>query len=155
MSKRREQGLTAQKMKDEITRMAGDLGVEIKFDTDRALSAYRRGTPLTVGELRALPAGAVVWAWYKEHGEDGPRIDQAMRISKSDAEPNYWELEDGSSFAAGFKPTGEYDGKSGKASGFAVPPDTDECFDESGGEGEMLLYHAVAAPTTKTRKGRR
>ena len=135
--------LSVETMKAEIAAMTRSLGVEFKFDPDRALSTYRRGDPLKVGELRTLPEGAVVWVWYKEHQERGPRINQAMRISK-DSQSDSWGLEDGSSFAAEFSPTGEYDSKRGA---FAVPGDDTECFDEGGGEGEMFLYHAVPKRT--------
>lgn len=145
--------LTVETMKSEINRMAKDLGMpEVKFDADRALSAYGRGKPLTLGELRALPENAVVFVWYKEHGEEGPRINHPMRASKMPDEDT-WGLEDGSSFAAEFTPTGDYDHEAGT---FAVPSDATECFDEGGGEGEMRLYHAVPRPkaTPKPKKGR-
>jgi hypothetical protein len=142
-------GLSVEKMRDEITRMSEDLGCDFKLDPDRALSSYRRGAPLKLRELRTLPEGAVVWVWYKEHGERGPRINQAMRISK-DSACDSWGLEDGSSFAAEFTPTGDYDPDKGQ---YALPGDDTECFDEGGGEGEMYLYHAT--PKTPAKKAPR
>jgi len=151
--------LTVDRMKDQIHRMAKDLGMPpIKFDPDADLHNFVRGKPLLVGELRALPAKSVVYVWYKEHGEDGPRIDQAMRISKYDesdpANANTWGLEDGSSFGADFTPTGDFASKTGE---FATPPDTAACFDEGCGEGEMYLFHAVPVPPTpkKAKKARK
>lgn len=124
----------------EIARMTQDLGIPpLKFNADQDLKNFRRGHPLTVGTLRALPKDAIVWVYYKEHGEQGPRINGPMRASKDDVEDR-WGLEDGSSFAAEFVPTGEYDSENG---GFKVAPDEAECFDESGGEGEMRLFRAV------------
>src|ERR1700679_2348846 len=140
------QGLTVKKMKSEIQRMVKDLGIPpIKFNAAADLKNYRRGLPLTVGELRALPKDAVVWVYYKEHGERGPRINHPMRAVKHE-DDDRWGLEDGSSFAAEFFPTGEYDSENG---GFKVAPDSSECFDEGGGEGEMRLYHAklISRPT--------
>ena len=123
-------------MKAEITSTFAEFGATVSFESDAALDAYRKGEPLTLRELRALPAGAVVWVWYKEHGESGPRINQAMRATKS-AEDAGWVLEDGSSFVAEFEPVnpiGAHD----------APPEEDApCFDDACGEGEMFLYHAV------------
>jgi hypothetical protein len=142
--------MTIEKMKDEIKSGFKALGVDINFDADADLDKFRRGKPLTLRELRALPADAIVYVWYKEHGERGPRIDQAMRASREDENgEESWSLSDGSSFGAGFKPTGKYDHEAGK---FLPPPDDAECFDESCGEGEMFLYHAVAVVAEKRAK---
>lgn len=157
MSGRSGKELTVEAMKDFIQTTMKDLGgPEIKFDADRGLSRYRRGKPLTVGELKALPQGAVVWVWYKQHDEQGPRIDGPMRATYS-PDDGAWGLEDGSSFAAEFAPTGEYNPHAGRGEAkFAAPADTAECFDEGCGEGEMYLYHAVLPVKTpkKTKKGR-
>ena len=148
----RKAGLTVEAMKKEIQSTMADLGATISFDADEALDNYLRGPFLTVKELKSLPEGAVVWAWYKEHGERGPRIDRAMRLAKS-PEEGTWDLEDGSSFAASFTPTGTYRPDLG---GFMPPPEDSECFDESGGEGIMKLFHAVPKPKkAKAKKGRK
>lgn len=146
-------GLTVQAMKDEIQGFFSELGVDFKFDADKDLSGFSRGPALRLGALKALPDGSIVWAWYKEHGEARPRIDQAMRISRN--QDGSWGLEDGSSFAAEFTPTGDYDHGSGR---FSTPSDDAECFDEGGGEGEMRLYEAArrtAARPKARRAGRR
>lgn len=139
-------GMTVTKMKTEIQRMVKDLGMSpMKFNADKSLSGYHRGKPLTVGELRALPKGSPVWVYYKEHGESGPRINGPMWATTcKDAglagDENTWALDDGSSFAAEFSPTGAYDPEAGA---FNTALDTDECFDEGGGEGCMRLYHVL------------
>jgi hypothetical protein len=140
-------GLGVKEMKASIQSTMADLGVTISFDADKSLRNYVPGPTLTLKELRALPEGAVVWAWYKEHGEDGPRIDGPQRIWKSGTEDGTWDLEDGSSFGASFTPTGDYRPELG---GFTTPPEDSECFDESGGEGIMKLYHALSKPKKKT-----
>ena len=103
-------------MKAQVTSMGKDLlGVPINFDSDRALTEYKRGKPLTVGELRALPKGAVVWVWYFEGGPH-PQINEAMRATRDDS----------------LSRTGTEE----------VPGDEAECFNE-GCEGNMRLFHAV------------
>lgn len=140
------EGLTVKKMRAEIKSGFKKLGFDFKFDPDRALTTYRRGKPLTIGELKALPDGAVVWVWYKEHGERGPRMNGAMRVTKGAADATgaggeeYWSLDDGSSFGAEFTPASEYNDKTRKF----VPAAADaECFDDACGQGEMILYHAT------------
>jgi hypothetical protein len=113
-------------MKKQITSMAKDLGVSINFNADKNLRNYEQGPILTVDELRALPNGAIVWAWYKKDGADRPRINSAWRITKMNDTEEYWDLEDGSSFGAGFSPS--------YGSG--------DCIDDKG-EGEMKLFHAL------------
>jgi hypothetical protein len=119
---------TLEAMKAEIQSTFRELGAEIKFKVDRDLKKFVAGEPLTLGELKSLPQGAVVWVWYKEHGEARPRISGPMRATKADDE-DAWGLDDGSSFGAEFAPS--------------IDSDDSECFDEGGGEGEMRLYHAV------------
>lgn len=103
-------------------------GEELSFDPDEQLLHYVRGKPLTVGELRSLQADSVVFVTYRENGENEYRINGAMRLIPS--EENYWVLEDGSSFMADFEPVANEDDAL--------------CLDVACGEGEMLIYEAVA-----------
>ncbi len=130
--------LTAKTMKASIQEMAEDLGMPpIKFDPDDDLLNYWRSRPLKLSELEKMPDGSIVYATYKEHGEEDFRINGAMRISKEGT--RRWFLENGSSFASEFE---------------AANDDPDgECFDNGCGDGEMYLYH-VEKITTAERKAR-
>lgn len=127
----KKQGLTVGAMQAFIQDTMASLGAPpLKFEPDEDLRYYWQGKPLTLGELKALPENAVVWATYKKYGDDGGgfRINHAMRASREEG-ADAWFLVDGSSFAAEFTP----------ADGSA---DKDDCYDDCIGEGEMYLYHA-------------
>jgi hypothetical protein len=139
MPKKKAEGLTEEVMKTSIQEMAEGLGMPpIKFNPDGYLLNYWRGRPLKLSELEKMPDGSIVYATYKEHGEEGYRINGAMRISREGSDRR-WFLEDGSSFASEFN---------------AAHDDADgECFDNGCGEGEMYLFH-VEKITTAERKAR-
>ena len=84
-------------MKDYVRETFATFGVDFKFEADDELTKYRRGKQLTMGELRALDDGAVVWLYiyYKE----SVRADSAYRIEERDG---CWVFDDGSSFGADF-----------------------------------------------------
>jgi len=96
--------MSTKDMEDAVKKMAGDLGIEIKFDADDNLAKFRRGRRLTMGELRKLPDGSVVWLyiWYKE----SCRADGAFRLTRT-KDGGGWMLDDGSSFAADLEDEGE------------------------------------------------
>jgi len=91
---------------------------------DADLDDYERGATLTIGELRAMPDGTVVWVRHFEHADpSGSWVDHPSRIT--------WTgngdlmLDDvGMDFDPGDL------------------PDDDRCFDEGFGEVEMCLSHA-------------
>jgi len=91
-----------------VKKMAADIGIEISFDADADLSKFRRGERLTMGQLRALPDGAIVWLYiyYKE----SVRADSAFRIERRD---DCWVLDDGSSFGADLDDEGPDDAPAG------------------------------------------
>lgn len=124
-------------MKQEIIDGFRQFGVEIKFDPDADLKKYRcTGRVLKQGELKE---GLIVWAVYKEHGEDHARMNGAFRLLKG-VEDSF-VLDDGSSFSADFTP---WDPK-------------EDCIDEGGGEGVMVLYEAAVPPrrARSTSKGKK
>jgi len=84
-------------MKDYVRETFATFGVDFKFEADDELTKYRRGKQLTMGELRALDDGAVVWLYiyYKE----SVRADSAFRLERRD---DGWFFDDGSSGAADF-----------------------------------------------------
>lgn len=100
-----------QKVKDGFKK----LGMEIETEASQDLAAYKKGKPLRVQDLKALPDDAV---------------DGAYRITR---DPEYGtlyvRLSDGSSFGADF--TGDSD-----------LTDEQSCVEDKG-EGEMRLYQAV------------
>lgn len=92
-------------MRSAIEKTARGLGIKIKFEADDDLGKYRRGKQLTMGELRALDEGTVVWLYiyYKE----SVRADSAFRLEHRD---NGWFFDDGSSLAADFQNKNGADG---------------------------------------------
>lgn len=80
------------------------LGIDLRFDADSELAGYRRGAPLTMGDLRRLPDGAVVWVYvfYKR----SVRANGAFRVERRG---ETWMLDDGSSFNASFEDEGGAD----------------------------------------------
>jgi hypothetical protein len=94
------------------------------------LEGYRKGAPLTLGELRRMANEEVVWVVYHDFsdGIGEPKLDLPMTVEAADDDVS-WLLNAGS-MGAEFAQEGE---------------DEDECFDEQMGEGEMRLYHAVKA----------
>jgi len=95
--------MSTQKMRGAVEKMAATLGIEIQFDPDDALGKFRRGPMLTMGQLRSMEDGAVVWLVV--HDDDGSlRADGAYRLERRD---DCWMLDDGSSFAADFDDAGE------------------------------------------------
>lgn len=69
------------------------LGMEVRFEADSDLASYRRGAPLTMGDLRGLPDDAVVWV-YVFH-KQSVRADGAFRVGRIE---KTWMFDDGSSF---------------------------------------------------------
>lgn len=112
------------KLKDKVELMAEKLGLDLNFNSDEDLKNCRCGEPLKFGELKQMKDGEIVWATYKEDGSSRFRINGAYRIEK---ENNYWVLNDGSCGGADFQPRRDLD-------------DNKQCFDQSCGEGEMLLW---------------
>ncbi len=94
-----------------VEETAADLGININFDPDADLQQFKPGQILTLGQLRAMPDGTVVWVYCKVDGDEGVRINQAMRINADPKFPNNWGLSDGSSFAAEFHLDGSDDQK--------------------------------------------
>lgn len=90
-----------EEMKDYVRDTMASLGVEFKFEPDDDLTKYRRGKQLTMGELRALEDGVVVWLYiyYKE----SVRADSAFKVERRDG---CWVFDDGSSFGADFDDSG-------------------------------------------------
>jgi len=77
------------------------MGAEVRLTSD--LVGYRRGQQLTMGELRKLEDGAVVWAHYRKGDSD--KVNGPYRITKNRMiHDDSWGLEDGSSFACDFSP---------------------------------------------------
>lgn len=120
--------MDSQTMKGEITKLAGELGIEINFEADGDLKKLKKGKNLLMRELRALPDNSAVYVTYKEYGAGGYRINQAMRIARLSGS-ECWSLEDGSSFGADFTP--------------AEKDDTEPCVDNCCGEGVLYLFHIV------------
>jgi len=88
-------GNDEERMKDEIRKGFKSFGVDIKFEADEDLQAYRRGDRLlTYGELQE---DLVVWGWYQEHGEGEPRVDGPFRLERGAG--SSFILNDGSSFS--------------------------------------------------------
>ena len=115
-------GDDTERMKDEIREGFKSLGVDIKFDPDADLGAFRRGR--RVLKCRELQVGLIVWGFYQEHGERRPRANHAHRLLEGHG--GSWILDDGSSFSMDFEPT---------------DPE-DDCHDDCG-EGVMYIYEAV------------
>jgi len=97
------------------------------------LEGYRKGAPLTLGELRAMANEEVIWVVFYEHADGAayPKLDGPMRIEAVDDEVS-WILDAGG-MGAEFAQDGD---------------DAEECRDDQMGEGEMTLYHAVKKPET-------
>lgn len=88
------------KMVDDIQKMVAgiDPDLKIEFDSSKELSGYRRGKPLTFGQLRKLCAGKkkpVVWVYCKKNFERAPRTNSAFIATYEDG---YFCFNDGSSF---------------------------------------------------------
>lgn len=49
--------------KKEISKTFANIGVEVSFDSDKDLKSYKRGNPMTMGELRCLKTGDIVWVY--------------------------------------------------------------------------------------------
>lgn len=137
----REMGMPRSKQKDPnteamktfIEETMASIGATFKFEGDGNLVGYRKGEPMRMRELRALPDGAVVFITYKEHGGRGYRINSAYRLEIR-GEDN-WFFDDGSSFATDFQ-----------ADGLG---DDEVAYDEAGGEGDFFIHHAVPKATRK------
>lgn len=71
------------------------------------LLSYRRGAPLRVEQLRALPNGSVVWVTCSAAGEFRNLADGAYLISRDERAPSAWYYEDGTSFLDTFRPDSE------------------------------------------------
>ena len=83
------------KLRDAVETLAENLGIPLSFDADADLAKFRRGRALTMGELRAMPDGAIVWIyiWHKE----SCRADSAFRMTR---ENDCFYFDDGSSWSA-------------------------------------------------------
>jgi hypothetical protein len=90
--------MDADEMKKQVVDGFKGMGVDFKFDADHDLDGYRRGEPLSMGALRSMKTGDVVWLYiyYKE----SVRADGAYRLEVLD--DGGWMFDDGSSFGADF-----------------------------------------------------
>ncbi len=131
---RQERHMSDNKLAQSVQGMADRLGIPFKMTPDLNPADYERGAPLTLGEIRQMPDNTIIWAWGKEHGEEGPRVAGPYRINK-ESETDCWGLNDGSSAGAEFTHAG---------------PDTPEspCYDDWCGNGEMFLFHATKEEKT-------
>ena len=89
-------------LRDAVETLAKDLGIPLSFDADADLEKFRRGRALTMGELRAMPEGAIVWIyiWHKE----SCRADSAFRMTR---ENDCFLFSNGTSWNADFDDEGE------------------------------------------------
>lgn len=69
----------------------GALGIQVKVKKDEDLLHYRRGDPMTLGNLRAIPLRSVVWLHVTLDGS--VRADSAYRLAHVD---DYFIFTDGS-----------------------------------------------------------
>lgn len=96
-------------LEDEVKKLAGELsekieGFNVKFEPDKDLQGLVPGKALTYGELRKAAAEKTpVWCRYKEHGEQGYRVNDAnhVEIQKDGKGREYASFDNGSSFSAG------------------------------------------------------
>ena len=97
-------GDSTKELQDAAQDLAKGLGIELSFDADADLAKFRRGRRLTMGELRQLPNGTIVWLyiWHKE----SCRADSAYRLERTSS-GDCWMLDDGSSFAADLEDVGD------------------------------------------------
>lgn len=116
-------------VRDLAAEVAASTGIVIQIDSEVTLSRYRRGTPLTYGDLRQMVKGAVVWVRYQEYGEKSPRTNGAYRLDRF-TEDHTWILDDGSCFGADFYMDPE---------AAADAP----CKDDLSGQGEIQLFQVV------------
>jgi hypothetical protein len=114
-------------MQEATTAMAESLGVVFDPVPYEELSQYRKGEPLLIEELDALPDGSPVWGEYRPWGAPAAEFRGAFRASRQEDE-GYWLLACSPSFGEDFTHTAG----PGKA-----------CWDDSCGEGRMQLFHAV------------
>jgi hypothetical protein len=56
-------------------------------------SQYRKGSPLSVGELESMEDGALVWVRLKESGESSYKINGPLPIRRL-ASDEGWDLQD-------------------------------------------------------------
>src|SRR5260221_55744 len=56
-------------------------GETVSFECDDSLCGFVKGRPLTVGDLKRLRIGDVVYVTYKERGEIHYGVDDALLIS--------------------------------------------------------------------------
>lgn len=73
-------------LQSEVERMGKDLGINFNFQPHKELQGYVRGKrKLTYGDLKKAAAEKTpVWCRYKEHGEDGYRVDDANFVEISE-----------------------------------------------------------------------
>jgi hypothetical protein len=112
-------------MIDSIKGMGKELGVDLKFEPDKTLRGYRKGGKLKVADLKKkAEEKAPVWVYYKEHGEENPRINDANWVS---VENNSFIFSDGTSFG----------------SDMDIGPDNAPAVDGKCGEGYFEVFEAV------------
>jgi hypothetical protein len=112
-------------MIDSIKEMGKELGVDLKFEPDKSLRGYRKGAQLKMGDLKKKAAEkAPVWVYYKEHGEEQPRIDNAEWV---DVERQSFIFSDGTSFG----------------SDMDIGPDDAPAVDPKCGEGHFEVFEAI------------
>lgn len=113
-------------MIDSIKGMTKELGMpDLKFEPDKSLRGYRKGEPLKQGDLKKkAEAKAPVWVYYKEHGEEHPRIDNPNWV---DVENNSFIFSDGTSFG----------------SDMDIGPDDAPATDPKCGEGHFEVFDAI------------
>jgi hypothetical protein len=121
---------------EEISERFAKIGMSVSFEADSDLKGYRKGNPLLLRELKALPDNAPVYVTYREHGMRSYRINGAYRAKKLD--DGGWFLDDGSTFAADFYPEDL--------------AEESQCYENGCGEGDFYLFHAVPKKVARRQK---
>lgn len=88
-----------EKMMSEIQKMAGELGCgPIQFEADADLNNYKKGKPMTFGELRAIAkTKGIAWLTLKEEGKS--RGSRAYNVSMTASDRCFF-FDNGSSWAS-------------------------------------------------------
>jgi hypothetical protein len=60
------------------------LGIDGKVKKDEDLLHYLRGKPMTLGDLRAIPLGSVVWLRVIDDDDNSVRVNAAYRLTGVD-----------------------------------------------------------------------
>lgn len=115
----------AKTMVETVKEMGKELGLDLKFEPDKSLRDYRKGRELKMSDLKkASEVKGVVWVYYKEHGAEEPRINDAQWVEH---ENNSFIFTDGTSFG----------------SDLDVGPDDALAVDGKCGEGHFQVFEAI------------